>query len=215
MLNTKALLRNFALAGALPLLVASSAFAQYGSYPGTYRTANRGYANRTVEGTVSSVAVARNGGEHVRLTNGMDVVVPPSITGMYQNRRYQAAMLVPGDVVRLNVYSREGDGRDAQVRSMEILSRYDNNYGRNGNNGYGRNGNNGYRNGYNDRVITGTVVSYDRRNNLAVIQTDNGRTFNVDVNAYGRRNAFRRGDRVNISGRMDRGTFVADVVRIQ
>ena len=146
MLNTKVLARNFALAGALPLLVASSAFAQYGSYPGTYRTANRGYANRTVEGTVASVAVARNGGEHVRLTNGMDVVVPPSITGMYQNRRYQAAMLVPGDVVRLNVYSREGDGRDAQVRSMEILSRYDN--------GYGRNGNNGYRNGYNDRLIS-------------------------------------------------------------
>jgi hypothetical protein len=207
MLNTKVLLRNFALAGALPLLVASSAFAQYGSYPGTYRTANRGYANRTVEGTVASVAVARNGGEHVRLTNGMDVVVPASITGMYQNRRYQAAMLVPGDVVRLNVYSREGDGRDAQVRSMEILSRYDNNYG--------RNGNNGYRNGWNDRLITGTVVSYDRRSNLAVIQTDNGRTVNVNVNAYGGRNAFRRGDRVNISGRMDRGTFVADGVRIQ
>ena len=94
---------------------------------------------------------------------------------------------------------------------MEILSRYDNQYGRNGNNG-----NNGYRNGYNDRLITGTIVSYDRRNNLAVVQTDNGRTVNVDVNAYGgRRNAFRRGDRVNISGRMDRGTFVADGVRIQ
>ena len=203
MLNTKVLLRNFALAGALPLLVASSAFAQYGSYPGTYRTANRGYANRTVEGTVASVAVARNG-EHVRLTNGMDVVVPNSITGMYQNRRYQAAMLLPGDVVRLNVYSREGDGRDAQVRSMEILSRYDN----------GRTGN-GYRNGYNDRLITGTIVSYDRRSNLAVIQTDNGRTVNVNVTVYGGRNPFRRGDRVNISGRMDRGTFVADGVRIQ
>jgi hypothetical protein len=211
MFNAKVIARNIALAGALPLLVASSAFAQYGSYPGTYRTADRGYANRTVEGTVASVSVARNGGEHVRLTSGMDVVVPPSITGMYQNRRYQAAMLVPGDVVRLNVYSREGDGRDAQVRSMEILSRYENNnYGRNGNNGY-RNGNNGW----NDRLITGTVVSYDRRSNLAVIQTDNGRTVNVNVNAYGGRNAFRRGDRVNISGRMDRGTFVADGVRIQ
>ncbi|HEX3576922.1 MAG TPA: hypothetical protein VHY33_00045 [Thermoanaerobaculia bacterium] len=209
MLNTKVLARTIALAGALPLLVASSAFAQYGSYPGTYRVAN-GYANRTVEGTVASVAVARNGGEHVRLTSGMDVVVPPSITGMYQNRQYGAAMLVPGDVVRLNVYSRRGDGRDAQVRSMEILSRYDNNYSRrNGNNGYG------YRNGYNDRLISGTVVSYDRRNNLATVQTDNGRTVNVDVNAYGGRNAFRRGDRVNISGRMDRGTFVADGVRIQ
>jgi hypothetical protein len=205
MFNPKVLARNIALAGALPLLVASSAFAQYGSDPGTYRTAGRGYANRTVEGTVASVAVARNGGEHVRLTNGMDVVVPPSITSNYQNRRYQAAMLVPGDVVRLNVYSREGDGRDAQVRSMEILSRYDN--------GYGRNGNNGYRNGYNDRLISGTVVSYDRRSNLAVVQTDGGRTINVDTNAYSGR--FRRGDRVNISGRMNRGTFVADGVRVQ
>jgi len=202
MINTKVLARNLALAGALPLLVASSAFAQYGSYPGTYRAASRGYANRTVEGTVASVAVARNGGEHVRLTNGMDVVVPPSITSMYQNRRYQAAMLVPGDVVRLNVYSREGDGRDAQVRSMEILSRYDN-------------GNNGYRNGYNDRLISGTIVSYDRRSNLAVVQTDSGRTVNVDVNVYGGRNRFHRGDRVNISGRMNRGTFVADGVRVQ
>jgi hypothetical protein len=206
MLNTKVLLRNLALAGALPLLVASSAFAQYGSYPGTYRTANRGYANRVVEGTVASVAVARNG-EHVRLTNGMDVVVPNSITGMYQNRRYQAAMLLPGDVVRLNVFSREGDGRDAQVRSMEILSRYDN--------GYDRNGNNGYRNGYNDRLISGTIVSYDRRSNLVIVQTSNGRTINVDVNVYGGRNPFRRGDLVNISGRMNRGTFVADGVRIR
>ena len=207
MINPKVLARNLALAGALPLLVASSAFAQYGSDPGTYRAAGRGYANRTVEGTVASVAVARNGGEHVRLTNGMDVVVPPSITSMYQNRRYQAAMLVPGDVVRLNVYSREGDGRDAQVRSMEIVSRYDN--------GYGRNGNNGYRNGYNDRLISGTVVSYDRRSNLAIVQTDSGRTVNVDVNVYGGRNRFHRGDRVNISGRMNRGTFVADGVRVQ
>lgn len=206
MFNTKVLARNLVLAGALPLLVASSAFAQYGSHQGTYRTASRGYANRTVEGTVASVAVARNGGEHVRLTNGMDVVVPPSITSTYQNRRYQAAMLVPGDVVRLNVYSREGDGRDAQVRSMEILSRYDNN-------GYGRNGNSGYRNGYNQRLISGTIVSFDRRSNLAIVQTDSGRTINVDTNAYSGR--FRRGDRVNISGRMNRGTFVADGVRVQ
>jgi hypothetical protein len=137
----------------------------------------------------------------------MDVVVPNSITGTFQNRRYQAAMLLPGDVVRLNVYSREGDGRDAQVRSMEIVSRYDNGYGRNGNNGYGS--------GYNDRLITGTVVSYDRRSNLVIVQTGNGRTINVDVNVYGRRNAFRRGDLVNISGRMNRGTFVADGVRIR
>jgi hypothetical protein len=212
MLKTKVLLRNAALAGALPLLVASSAFAQYGSYEGSYRTADRGYANRTVEGTVASVELGRNGGEHVRLTSGMEVVVPPSITGMYQNRRYQASMLVPGDVVRLDVFSRDGDGRDSQVRSMEILSRYENNhYGR-------RDDNNGYRNGYNgynDRLISGTVVSYDRRSNLATVQTDNGRTVSVNVYAYGGRNSFRRGDRVNISGRMDRGTFVADGVRIQ
>lgn len=205
MFNTKVLARSIALAGALPLLVASSSFAQYGSYPGTYRAADRGYANRTVQGTVESVYVGRHGGEHVRLTNGMDVVVPPSITSNYQNRRYQASMLVPGDVVRLNVYSRQGDGRDAEVRSMEILSRYDN--------GYGRNRNNGYRNGYNDRLISGTIVSFDRRSNLAVVQTDSGRTINVDVNAYNGR--FHRGDRVNISGRMDRGTFVADGVRVR
>jgi len=204
MLNPKILARNIALAGALPLLVASSAFAQYGSNQGTYRTANRGYANRIVEGTVASVAEARNGGEHVRLTNGMDLVVPPSITGMYQSRRYQAAMLLPGDVVRMSVYSREGDGRDAQVRSMEIVSRYDNN----------RNGN-GYRNGYNDRLIAGTIVSYDRRSNVAVVQTDNGRMINVNVNVYGGRNTFHRGDHVNISGRMDRGTFIADGVRVR
>jgi hypothetical protein len=209
MLNTKVLLRNIALTGALPLLVASSAFAQYGSYQGSYRAADRGYANRTVEGTVASVELGRNGGEHVRLTSGMDVVVPPSITGMYQNRRYQASMLLPGDVVRLDVFSRDGDGRDAQVRSMQILSRSENNnYGR-------RDGNNGYRGGYNDRLISGTIVSYDRRSNLATVQTDNGRTVSVNVYAYGGRNAFRRGDRVNISGRMDRGTFVADGVRIQ
>jgi hypothetical protein len=207
MFNSKVLARNIALAGALPLLVASSAFAQNRSYPGTYRAANRGYANRTVEGTVASVAVARNGGEHVRLTNGMDLVVPPSITGTYQNRRYQAAMLLPGDVVRMNVYSREGDGRNAQVRSMEILSRYDN-----GNDGYRNNRNGGRR----ERLISGTVVSYDRRSNIAVVETDNGRMVNVDVNNYGgRNNAFRRGDHVNISGQMDRGTFVADGVRIR
>jgi hypothetical protein len=198
MFNPKILARNIALAGALPLLVASSAFAQYGSKQGTYRSANRGYANRIVEGTVASVAAARNGGEHVRLTNGMDLVVPPSITGMYESRRYQAAMLLPGDVVRMSVYSREGDGRDAQVRSMEILSRYDNN-----------------RNGARERLISGTVVSVDRRNNIVVVETDRGRRIDVNVNSFGRRNTFRRGDHVNISGQMDRGTFIADGVRIR
>jgi len=194
MFNAKVLARSIAIAAALPILVASSAFAQNRSYPGTYRAANRGYANRIVEGTVAAVAPARNGGEHVRLTNGMDLIVPPSITGMYQSRRYEAAMLLPGDVVRMAVYSRQGDGRDAQVRSLEILSRYENDYGR-------RNRDNGYRNGYNEHLITGTVVSYDRRSDLAIVQTDNGRNVTVDMNAYGGRNVVRRGERVSISGR--------------
>jgi hypothetical protein len=191
MLNTKVLARNIALAGALPLLLASSAFAQNRSYPGTYRV-SRGYANRTVEGTVAAVAPARNGGEHVRLTNGMDLIVPPSITGMYENRRYQAAMLVPGDVVRMRVYSRDGDGRDAEVRSLEILSRY----------APGR-----------ERLVSGNIVSIDRRNNIIVVQSDRGRRIDIDVNSFGRRNSFHRGDHVNISGRMDRGIFIADGVR--
>ena len=211
MFNSKVLARNVALAGTFSLLAASSVFAQSRSYPGTYQqAANRGYANRTVEGTVASIAAARNG-ERIRLTNGMDLIVPNTLYGVNQGRRYNAAMLQRGDVVRMNVWSREGDGRDAQVRSLEILQRYGSN---NGNRGYnnGNNGNNGNR-GYNDRLITGTVVSFDRRANMLVVQTDNGRTVNVDVNQYGaNRGSFRRGDRVNISGRMDRGNFIADGV---
>jgi hypothetical protein len=206
MFSPKTLARNIALAGALPLLVASSAFAQSRTYPGTYqRVANGGYANRTVEGTIASIAAARNG-ERIRLTNGMDLIVPNSLYGVNQGRRYNASMLQRGDVVRMSVWSRQGDGRDAQVRSLEILQRYGSN---NGNRGYNNNGNRGY----NDRLITGTVVSFDRRANMLVVQTDNGRTVNVDVNQYGgNRNAFRRGERVNISGRMDRGSFIADGV---
>src|SRR5664279_5867940 len=104
MFSTKILTRNMALAGAITFLLGSSAFAQYGSNPGPDRAAGRGYANRVVEGTVASVAVARNG-ERIRLTNGMDLVVPNSITGANQGRRYGAATLLPGDVVRLTVYS--------------------------------------------------------------------------------------------------------------
>jgi hypothetical protein len=193
----------------LPLLVASSAFAQSRTYPGTYQqVANGGYANRTVEGTVASIAAARNG-ERIRLTNGMDLVVPNSLYGVNQGRRYNASMLQRGDVVRMSVWSRQGDGRDAQVRSLEILQRYGYN---NGNNGY-NNGNNGNRGYNNDRLITGTVVSFDRRANMLVVQTDNGRTVNVNVNQSGaNRGSFRRGERVNISGRMDRGSFIADGV---
>jgi ribosomal protein S1 len=199
MFNTKVFTRNVALAGAVTLLLASSAFAQNGYYPRSNdRAANRGYANRVVEGTVASVAPARNG-ERIRLTNGMDLIVPNSVISMNQGRRYQTSLLQPGDVVRMTVYSREGDGRDAQVRAFELLR-----------SSAGYNGN-GYNN---DRSLTGTVVSFDRRNNVLVLQTERGRTVNVDVRSYDGR--FRRGDRVSISGRMDRdsGTFIAVGVRV-
>jgi len=203
MLNPKNLVRNAALAAALPLLVASSAFAQNRTYQETDQRHDHAYANRTVEGTVASVSLDRNGGQRVRLTSGMDVVVPNSITAMNEGRRYQASMLQPGDVVRLNVYSRQGDNRDAQVRSMEIVE---------------RSANHRRMNGYNDRFVNGTVVSFDRRNNLMVVQTDNGRTVNVDLNDYRASNNrgawYRRGERVSVTGRMNRGgSFVADGIR--
>jgi putative ubiquitin-RnfH superfamily antitoxin RatB of RatAB toxin-antitoxin module len=148
-----------------------------------------------VEGTVASVAVGRNGGEHVRLTNGMDLLVPSSITRMRQGRRYTAT-LRPGDVIRANVYSREGDGRDAQVRSFEILQTV----------------------GYNDGRFSGTVISVNRRSNIMAMRTENGRTVNVDLGIFSRGNAsaraFRAGDRILVTGRMDRGTVIADDVRI-
>jgi hypothetical protein len=188
--------RTIALAGALTLMLGSTASAQ-----NVYRQgSNRGYANRVVEGTVSQVVHARNG-DHVRLTNGMDLLVPNSITGVTQGRRWGASTLVPGDVVRLNVYSREGDGRDAQVRSIELLSR-----------------NGGYNNG-NNNLMSGTIVSVDRRAHTLVLQADNGRTYSVDFNTWSGRdnniNSYRRGDRISVSGRMGRGsTFIADDVRV-
>ena len=199
MFNTKILSRNMALAGAITFLLGSSAFAQYGSNPGTYRAAERGYANRVVEGTVASVAVARYG-ERVRLTNGMDLVVPNSITAVNQGRRYGAATLLPGDVVRLTVYSREGDGRDARVLGFEILQ---------------SNANNSYFG--NDRRMSGTIVSFDRRNRSMIVQTDRGRTVSVDLSTYNGRmgwDTFRRGNRVSITGRMDRGTVMVEDIRV-
>jgi hypothetical protein len=206
MFNTKILTRNMALAGAFTFLLGSSAFAQYGYYPGTYRTADRGYANRVVEGTVASVAVARNG-ERIRLTNGMDLVVPNSITAVNQGRRYGAATLLPGDVVRLTVYSREGDGRDARVLGFELLQSNSNSY-------YGND-----RNSYfgNDRRMNGTIVSFDRRNRSMVVQTDRGRTVSVDLSTYNGRmgwDTFHRGDRVSITGRMDRGSVFVEDIRV-
>jgi hypothetical protein len=175
------------------------------------QNSNRGFANRVVEGTVSQVVHDRNG-EHVRLTNGMDLLVPNTITGVTQGRRWGASTLHAGDVVRLNVYSREGDGRDAQVRSIELLS--SNTY--NNNNGYnnGRNNNNGYNN-----MMSGTVVSVDRRAHTLVMQADNGRTYSVDFNSWSGRDTtigtYRRGDRISISGRMGRGnTVIASDVRV-
>jgi hypothetical protein len=202
MFNTKTLTRNMALAGAFTFLLGSSAFAQYGTYPGTYRAAERGYANRVVEGTVASVAVARYG-ERIRLTNGMDLVVPNSITGVSQGRHYGAATLLPGDVVRMTVYSREGDGRDARVLGFELLRS-----NRDSNSYFGH-----------DRRMSGTIVSFDRRDRSMIVQTDRGRTISVDLSAYNGRlgwGTFRRGDRVSISGRFDRdrGMILGDDIRL-
>jgi hypothetical protein len=192
MFSTRKAIRNITLVGTMTFLLGSPAFAQN---RGSSRNEARGYANRVVEGTVASVAVGRNGGEHVRLTNGMDLLVPSSITRMRQGRRYTAT-LRPGDVIRANVYSREGDGRDAQVRSFEILQTV----------------------GYNDGRFSGTVISVNRRSNIMAMRTENGRTVNVDLGIFSRGNAsaraFRAGDRILVTGRMDRGTVIADDVRI-
>ncbi len=191
-------MRVIALAGSLTLLAGSSAFAQgRNEQRSQNQAANQAYANRTVDGTVASVSQDRNG-ERVRLTNGMDVFVPNSVTALNQGRRYGAATLQPGDVVRLNVYSRQGDGRDAEVRSMEILST-----------------NSIYNN---DRRLNGTVVSFNRRAHTLVMRADNGQTMNVNLGYIGRNNTsattFRRGDRISVTGRTDRGVVIADDVRL-
>lgn len=191
MFNTKSLARNIVLAGAFPLLLASSVFAQNRDDSQTNPQGDRAYANRSVEGTVASVERARDG-QRVRLTNGMDLFVPNSVTGVNEGRRYQASMLRPGDVVRMGVYSRDRDGRDVQVRSIELLQ----------SNSIGDN----------ERRLNGTVVSFDRRNNLLVVRTENNRM--VNVNLRNNRDRFRRGDRVSISGRMDRGSFIADGIHV-
>jgi hypothetical protein len=199
MFSTKIFIRNVALAGTVTFLLGAPAFAQNPNhnYPRSNdQAANRGFANRVVEGTVASVVRDRNG-DRVRLTNGMDLLVPNSISSMNQGRRFGASMLQPGDVVRMNVYSREGDGRDAQVRSLELVST---------SSAYS-----------NDRRLNGTVVSVDRRGRNLVIQADNGGRVNIDLTTYGRgRNSssFRTGDRVSVTGRMNHGTLIADDVRI-
>src|ERR1700720_240668 len=93
--------RKVVLAGAFPLLLASSVLAQ-DYYPRTDQpvVTSRGFANRMVEGTVASVTPVRFG-ERIRLTSGMDLFVPDSIVPTNQGRRYQMSMLQPGDVVRM------------------------------------------------------------------------------------------------------------------
>jgi hypothetical protein len=198
MFGTKILIRNVVLAGTVTFLLAAPAFAQndHNYSRNNDQAANRGFANRIVEGTVASVERDRNG-DRLRLTNGMELVIPNSISSMNQGRRFGASMLQPGDVVRMSVYSREGDGRDARVRSLELLS---------SNAVYS-----------NERRLSGTVVSVDRRGRNLVMQTDHGRRFNIDLSAYGRgRNAspFRTGDRISVTGRMNRDMLIVDDVRI-
>jgi hypothetical protein len=198
MLSRKSLSRTIALAGTLAVLAGSSAFAQDRNYPRTPdQNGYRNDGNRTVDGTVASVVRDRNG-DRVRLADGMELFVPNSVTTMSQGRLYSASMLQPGDVVRMNVYSRQGDSRLAQVRSLELVR---------------RNVITG-----NDRRMNGTVVSVDRRARVLVMQTDTGRTISVDLNAYAARGLmtgnFRRGDRISVAGRMNRGTVIADDVRV-
>lgn len=182
------LARNLAAIAAFTLLLAVPAFAQH--------------ANRSVDGTVSSVAHGRNG-DHVRLTNGMDVYVPNNIVPLNGGRNYAVSQLQPGDVIRADVYSRRGDGREAEARSVEVLqTSYGRNRNDNRNDNYGRYG----------REWTGTVVSVDRHNDLLVLQTDRGRTITVNANGRNLR-GFRRGDRVSVTGRMNNGNFYADDIR--
>lgn len=183
------------MAGAVVMLLGTSLTAQDRSRPRS-TAAERGFANRVVEGTVASIVHAQRG-ERVRLTNGMDLLVPNSITSNERGRRSGAATLEAGDVVRMNVYSREGDGRDAVVRSLEIIER-----------------NGVYQN---DRRMRGSVVSYNRRDRAMVMKLDNGRVVDVDLSSLsddsrsGRR--FRSGDRISVTGRMNRGTIIAEDIR--
>jgi hypothetical protein len=88
MFSYRIMTRNVALAGAVTFLLGSPVFAQDHGYDN--HRGNREYANRNIEGTVESVVHDRNG-EHVRLTSGMDLFVPNSVTGLSQGRRYGAA----------------------------------------------------------------------------------------------------------------------------
>jgi hypothetical protein len=196
MLDLKKLTRNALFAGVALGLIGPSAFAQYGSYPRTYQRVEYGYANRVVVGTVVAASSSRYG-QHIRLRDGMELVVPDSVLGTMRGRRGNAA-LVPGDVVRMTVYSRPGDGRDARVVSIELLQ--SNSY-------FG-----------NNRRMTGTIVSVNRRDRIMVLETERGNTVSVDLNVYARNwsamERFRRGERVTIVGRMERGIVIAEEIRL-
>jgi len=156
------------------------------------------YANRSIDGTVSSVVHGRNG-DHVRLTNGMDVYVPNNVIPLNGGRNYAVSSLRAGDVIRADVYSRQGDGREAEARSVEVMRTQ-----------YGRDGrDNGYNN---ERERIGTIVSVDRRNDLLVVQMENGRTMNVNANGRSLR-GMHRGQRVSMTGRSTNGMFYADDIR--
>ncbi|MEA2166090.1 MAG: hypothetical protein QOK37_4217 [Thermoanaerobaculia bacterium] len=196
MFDLKKLTRYAVFVGAALGLLGPSAFAQYGSYPRTYQRAEWGYANRVVRGTVVAVSNVRYG-QRIRLADGMELVVPESALSSMHGRR-GAAALVPGDVVRMTVHSVQGDGRDARVLSIELLQ--SNSY-------YG-----------NSRRTAGTIVSVNRRDRFMVLETDGGYRINVDLRVYAGRDwsvldRFQRGDRVSITGRMERGTIIAEEIR--
>jgi len=203
MTTSKISMRIAAIAGGLTLLAGSSAFAQQQiEKPRDQGSYNENVGGRTIEGTVESVAPDRDG-QRVRLTNGTNVLVPNSVTGTNQGHRWGASNLQRGDTVRMNVYD-NGDGRDALVRSMEMMA---------------SNSNYNYNNSYNnDQRFDGTVVSFNRRRDTLVMRSDEGRNVNVSMRAMdGRNNTsgtnFRRGQRISVTGRLDRGVLIADDVQ--
>jgi hypothetical protein len=65
--------------------------------------------------------------------------------------------------------------------------------------------------------MSGTIVSFDRRNRSMVVQTDRGRTISVDLSTFNGRmgwDTLHRGDHVSITGRMDRGSVFVEDIRV-
>jgi hypothetical protein len=193
--NAKIAVRSIALPGAITLLLGSPAVMAQGR--GNGRTGGSGIhqSGARRDGPVRRVRPRKRAceaDERICWCRGRSpACVRDAITPL------------PCDVVRANVYSREGDSRDAEVRSFEILQTSgDNNNQR-----------------LNGQRPSGTVVSANHRSSVMVMRTDNGRTLNVDLGTYnGRGNStarnFRAGDRITVTGRMDRGTVIADAISI-